>query len=83
MYLVGVTVIIIMVISPIKTKSITIATRQKHQLSSLPLNLFLRGAKTDQVSEHRLLAITIDNKLRWDSHTDNVSKQSRGESSFC
>ena len=28
-----------MVINPIKTRSMTIATRQKHQLSSLPLNL--------------------------------------------
>ena len=26
------------------------------------------------MSEHRLLGITIDNKLRWDSHTYNVCK---------
>ena len=26
------------------------------------------------MSEHRLLVITIDNKLRWDSHTNNVCK---------
>ena len=63
-----------MVISPIKTTSMNIATRQKHQLSSLPLDLFLNGAKIDQVSEHRLLGITIDNKPRWDSHTNNVCK---------
>ena len=63
-----------MVINPIKTKSMTIATRQKHQLSSLPLDLVLNGAKIDQVSEHRLLGITIDNKLRWDSHINNVCK---------
>ena len=57
-------------------KSVTIATRQKHQLSPLPLHLVLNGAKIDQVSEHRLLGITIDNKLRWewDSHTNNVCK---------
>ena len=48
-----------MVINPIKTKSITIATRQKHQLSPLPLDLVLNGEKTDRVSEHRLLGITI------------------------
>ena len=52
----------------------TIATRQKHQLSPLPLDLVLNGAKTDQVSEHRLLGITVDSKLRWDSHTNNVCK---------
>ena len=57
-----------MVINPIKTKSMTIATRQKHQLSLIPLDLILNGAKTDPVSEHRLLGITIDNKLRWDSY---------------
>ena len=63
-----------MVINPTKTKSMTIATRQKHQLSPLQLDLVLNGAKIDQVSEHRLLDITIDNKLRWDSHTNNVCK---------
>ena len=52
----------------------TIATRQKHQLSPLPLDLILRGAKSDQVSEHRLVGIIIDNKFRWDSHADNVCK---------
>ena len=52
----------------------TIATRQKHQLSPLPHNLVLNGAKMYQVSEHRLLGITIDNKLRWDSYINNVCK---------
>ena len=52
----------------------TIATRQKHQLSPLPLDLVLNGVKIDQVSEHRLLRITTDNKLRWDSHTNNACK---------
>ena len=63
-----------MVINPTKTKSMTIATRQKHQLSPLPLDLVLNGAKIDLVSEHRVLGITIDNKLRWDSHINNVCK---------
>ena len=63
-----------MVINPTKTKSLTIATRQKHHLSPLPLDLVLNGAKIDQVSEHRLLGITIDNKLLWDSHINNVCK---------
>ena len=61
-------------ISPTKTKSMTIATRQKHQLSPLPLDLVLNGVKIYQVSEHRLLGITTDNKLRWDSHINNVCK---------
>ena len=53
-----------MVINPIKTKSMTIATRQKYQLSPLPLDLVLNGTKIDQVSEHRLLDITIDTDTR-------------------
>ena len=63
-----------MVISPIKTKSLSIATRQKPQLLPLPLDLVINGAKIDQVSEHRLLGITIDKTLPWDLHTNNVSK---------
>ena len=59
------------VINPIKTKSVTIATRQKHHLSPLPLDFVLSGTITGQVSERRLLGITID-KLRWDSHANNV-----------
>ena len=50
-------VTIVMVINPIKTKSMTIASRQKHQLSPVPLDLVPRGAKIDQVSERRLLGI--------------------------
>ena len=41
---------------------------------SLSLSLVLNGANIDQVPENRLLGITIDNKLRWDSHTNNVYK---------
>ena len=63
-----------MVINPTKTKSMTIATRRKHQLLPLTFDLVLNGAKIDQVSEHRLLGITIDNKLRWDSYTNIVCK---------
>ena len=63
-----------MIINPTKTKSMTIATRQKHQLSPLLLDLVLNRARIDQVSAHHLLGITIDHKLCWDSHTNNVCK---------
>ena len=33
-----------MVISPIKTKCVTITTRQKHQIPRIPHSLVLRGA---------------------------------------
>ena len=72
-----------MVINSIKTKSMTIATRQKLQLSPLPLDLVLNGAKIDQVSEHRLLGITIDNKLRWDSHISYVCNTVSRRVFFC
>ena len=50
----------------------TIATKQKHQLLPLSLNLLLHGVKVEKVAEHRLLGIIIDNKLRW--HTDTLCK---------
>ena len=43
-----------MVINPKKTHSMTIATRQKHQLLPLSLDLLLYGVKVEQVAEHRL-----------------------------
>ena len=41
-----------MVINPIKTKSMVIATTEKHQLSPLPLDLVERRVQIDSVSEH-------------------------------
>ena len=61
-----------MVINPNKTHSMAIATKQKHQLLPLSFDLLLHGVKVKQVAEHRLLGIIIDNKLRWDTHTDTV-----------
>ena len=54
------------VINPIKTKSMSIVTRQKHQLMSpLPLDRVLNGAKMDQASLiYHLLGIIIDYQLR-------------------
>ena len=65
-----------MVINPIKTKSMTVSIRQKHQLSPY------RSISFDKVSEHRLSGITIDNKLRWDPHTDNICKTVSGRVLF-
>ena len=61
-----------MVINPKKTHSMTIATRQKRQLLPLSLDLLLHGVKVEQVAEHRLLGIIIDNIFRWDTHTDTL-----------
>ena len=48
--------------------------KQKHPLSPLPLDLLLDRVNIEQVTEHRHLGIIIDNKLRWDSHTDSMCK---------
>ena len=68
-----------MVINPMKTDYMAITTRQKHQLSPLPLDLLLDGVNIQQVTEHRHLEIIIDNKLRWNSHTDSIHVQNNFE----
>ena len=49
-------------INPVKTKSMIITTRQKHQLSDLSLRLSLDGQNFENVTEHRLLGLIVDNK---------------------
>ena len=76
------------VINPKKTHSMTIATGQKHQLLHSSLDLLLHGVKVEQVAEHRLLGIIIDNKLRWDINFGGIhilthcAKHSLSVSSF-
>ena len=53
------------VVNPKKTHSMTIATRQKHQLLPLSLDLLLHGVRVEQVAEHR---------LRWETQTDTLCK---------
>ena len=57
-----------------KTKSIVIATRQKHQLSPLQLKLTLEKTDIEQVNEHRVLGVIIDAEMKWQSHLSNVCK---------
>uniref|UniRef100_UPI003AF8C29E reverse transcriptase domain-containing protein n=1 Tax=Thiolapillus sp. TaxID=2017437 RepID=UPI003AF8C29E len=56
-----------MIIHPAKTKSMVIATRQKHQLSPLQLKLTLEKTDIEQVHEHRVLGVTIDAEMKWQS----------------
>ena len=44
-----------MLINPVKTKSMVITTRQKHQFSDLLLRLSLDGQNIENVTEQRLL----------------------------
>ena len=64
-----------MVFNPGKTKSMVVAARQRHQLKPLMLKLTLGTDTVEQVREHRVLGVTVDEELKWQSHNDNVCKQ--------
>ena len=52
-----------------------ITTRQKHQLQPLRLNLYLHSQAIEQVTEHKVLGLIIDNKLNWTSHIRFLCKR--------
>ena len=54
-----------MLINPVKTKSMLINTRQKHQLSDLSLRLSLDGQNTQNATEHHPPDLIADNKFWW------------------
>ena len=51
-----------------------IATPQKHQLSPLQHKLTLEKTDIEQVHEHRVLGVTIDAEMKWQSQLSNVCK---------
>ena len=57
-----------MILPPTTTKSLLLATRQKHQLCPLHLNLSLNDTHIEQVYEHGILAISLMMNLSGD-HT--------------
>ena len=63
-----------MILHPVKTKSMVLATRQKHQVRPLSLTLSLHGSPVEEVAEHRLLGVTVDNQLSWKTHINTLSK---------
>ena len=63
-----------MVINPIKTKSMTVATRKKTPVVTLTArSRSKRGEKISFVTTPSF-RYNLYNKLRWDSHTTNVCK---------
>ncbi len=54
-----------MILHPAKTKRMLLATRQKHQLRPLILNLSLKDHHIEQVHEHRHLGMIIDDEFSW------------------
>jgi hypothetical protein len=63
-----------MVLNPDKTKSMVITTRQKHQRQKLQLNLKIQSTEVQQVREHKILGVIVDEELKWQSHINHVNK---------
>ena len=63
-----------MMLNPTKTKAMIIATRQKHQLKPLCLDLSLGSSKIQQVEYHKVLGVIVDQKFTWEHHINHVCK---------
>ena len=61
-----------MFINPGGKGKLIITTRQKHQLSDLSLRLSLDGQNIENVNEHRLLGLIVDNKFRWQAQIEHI-----------
>ena len=64
-----------MALNPQKTKSMVLTSRQKHQRIPLTLKLEVNGNVIEQVHEHRVLGVIVDEELKWQSHINHISKQ--------
>ncbi len=53
-----------MLLNPEKTKSMVVATRQKHQCGIPLLRLLLNSQVIEQVSEHCHLGVILDDQLK-------------------
>ena len=62
-----------MLLNPEKTKSMVVATRQKHQCGIPPLRLVLNSQVIEQVSEHRHLGVILDDQLKWQAHINSIT----------
>ena len=63
-----------MALNSLKTKCMLITTRQKHQKKLAPLKLHVDFDPIEQVSEHSLLGVIVDNELKWQSHINKIEK---------
>ena len=65
-----------MLINHVKKKKlmVIITTRQRHQPSDLSMSLSLDGQNVENVTEHRLLGLIVDNKFRWQAQIEHVCK---------
>ena len=63
-----------MILHPDKTKSMLVTSRQKHQLTALELNLSIQDKHIQQVKEHKVLGVIIDDRLCWQNHIEAMCK---------
>lgn len=64
-----------MVIYPHKTKSMVLASRQKHQRKPLTIKLTLRRKNpVEQIRERWVLAEVTDDELKWQLHIDSICR---------
>ena len=66
-----------MLLNPEKTKSMVVATRQKHQRGIPPLRLMFSSQVIEQISEHRNFGVILDDQFKWQAHnsiTNAVAK---------
>lgn len=61
-----------MLIHPQKTKSMLVSTRQKLQNSTYSLSLSIDSTSVEQVFEHKVLGVTLDDQFKWEAHTHNL-----------
>ena len=50
-----------------------ITSRQKHQIEPLILNVHVNDNAIDQVREHRVLGVIIDDELKWQLHIEKMT----------
>ena len=63
-----------MVIHPQKPQSMVLAQGQKRQFKPLTLNATLGKNPVEQVGEHRVLSVVIDDELKWQPDLDSICK---------
>ncbi len=64
-----------MVLNHGKTKTMALSTRQKNQTTDTTIHLKIKDSPVEQVSEHRVLGVIVDNNLQWQTHITHLSKR--------
>ena len=64
-----------MALNPSKTKCMLMATRpKKRKKRKRNLNLKFENTPIEQVLKHRLLGVTVDEQLKWQTHINNMCR---------